>query len=202
MARARRRWIREQGCFDLARLVFIDETAVSTNLSRLRGWAPRGGRVIATVPLGAWEKITFVAALRHNRMTAPMVVEGARLRPRNSQIFGALFPSDVEGCRAHTSEQDLRRKSLASLAAPAQTSFASRYEVLPARSTVMLLAGRTRIENPGERWRQRVCARARSAEDKCLHRTRLRRPIARLKTYRARYLKRINHLRNLKKKLG
>ena len=56
---------------DPARLVFIDETAVSTNLARVRGRAPSGDRVIGTVPLGAWETITFVAALRHNKMTSP-----------------------------------------------------------------------------------------------------------------------------------
>ena len=39
VARARRRWIREQGFLDPARLVFIDETAVSTNMVRLRGRA-------------------------------------------------------------------------------------------------------------------------------------------------------------------
>lgn len=61
--------MREQGMLDPARLVFIDETAVSTNLVRLRGRAPRGDRVIGSVPLGAWETITFVAALRHNKMT-------------------------------------------------------------------------------------------------------------------------------------
>src|ERR1700749_218606 len=77
VARARRRWIREQGMLDPARLVFIDETAVSTNLTRLRGRAPRGVRVIGSVPLGAWKTITFVAALRHDKMTAPMVIEGA-----------------------------------------------------------------------------------------------------------------------------
>ena len=77
VARARRRWIREQGMLDPARLVFIDETAVSTNMVRLRGRAPRGVRVIGAVPLGRWETITFVAALRHNKMVAPMVVEGA-----------------------------------------------------------------------------------------------------------------------------
>ena len=65
VARARRRWIREQGMLDPARLVFIDETAVSTNMVRLRGRAPRGVRVIGAVPLGRWETITFVAALRH-----------------------------------------------------------------------------------------------------------------------------------------
>ncbi|HYV69082.1 MAG TPA: transposase [Pseudolabrys sp.] len=73
---------------DPARLVFIDETAVSTNMARLRGRAPRGVRVIGSVPLGRWETITFVAALRHNKMIAPMVVEGA--------MTGEMFLAYVE----------------------------------------------------------------------------------------------------------
>ena len=75
---------------DHARLVFIDETAVSTNMVRLRGRAPRGVRVIGAVPLGRWETITFVAALRHNKMVAPMVVEGA--------MTGEMFLAYVENC--------------------------------------------------------------------------------------------------------
>jgi transposase len=74
--------------FDPARLVFIDETAVSTNMVRLRGRAPRGVRVIGHVPLGEWKTITFVAGLRHNRMTAPTVVEGA--------MTGEMFLAYVE----------------------------------------------------------------------------------------------------------
>ena len=83
-----------------ARLVFIDETAVSTNMVRLRGRAPRGARVIGTVPLGAWETITFVAALRHNEMTAPMVIEGA--------MNGEMFLAYVEQCLVPT----LRRNDI------------------------------------------------------------------------------------------
>ena len=94
VARARRRWMREQGMLDPARLVFIDETAVSTNLVRLRGRAPRGDRVIGSVPLGAWETITFVASLRHNKMTAPMVVEGA--------MTGEMFLAYIEQCLVPT----------------------------------------------------------------------------------------------------
>ena len=41
VARARRRWMREQGMFDLARLVFIDETSTNTAMVRLRGRCPR-----------------------------------------------------------------------------------------------------------------------------------------------------------------
>jgi transposase len=92
--------MREQGMLDPARLVFIDETAVSTNLVRLKGRAPRGIRVIGTVPLGAWETITFVAALRHHKMTAPMVVEGAMTRE--------MFLAYVEQCLVPT----LRRNDI------------------------------------------------------------------------------------------
>jgi transposase len=39
VTRARRRWTREQGLPDPARLIFIDETAVSTNMGRPNGWS-------------------------------------------------------------------------------------------------------------------------------------------------------------------
>ena len=51
---------------DPARLVFIDETATSTNMVRLRARCPRGERLIASVPHGHWKTITFVAGLRHD----------------------------------------------------------------------------------------------------------------------------------------
>jgi len=77
VVRARRRWIREQGLFDPARLVFIDETATSTNMVRLRGRCPRGVRLVGYAPHGHWKTITFVAGLRYDRMVAPFVMEGA-----------------------------------------------------------------------------------------------------------------------------
>jgi hypothetical protein len=64
VARARRRWIREQGWLDPARLVFIDETAVTTNMVRHNGWNPRGERLVGDVPMGKWETVTFIAGLR------------------------------------------------------------------------------------------------------------------------------------------
>ena len=81
MARARRRWIRQQGFLDTTRLVFLDETAITTNMVRVRGRCPRGERLISYAPLGEWKTITFIAGLRHNRMTAPMVIEGAMNGP-------------------------------------------------------------------------------------------------------------------------
>src|SRR5215471_15548807 len=55
VARARRRWIREQGFLDPAHLVFIDETSVTTNMLRLNGWSRRGERLISDAPMGHWE---------------------------------------------------------------------------------------------------------------------------------------------------
>jgi transposase len=94
VARARRRWIRQQGFLDTTRLVFIDETAVTTNMVRLRGRCSRGERLISHVPQGEWRTITFVAALRHNKMVAPMVLDGP--------INGAAFVAYIEQCLAPT----------------------------------------------------------------------------------------------------
>jgi transposase len=80
VARARRRWIRKQGLFDSARLVFIDETSTSTNMVRLRGRCRRGERLISRVPQGHWKTITFVAGLRRGKMVAPFAVDGPMTR--------------------------------------------------------------------------------------------------------------------------
>ena len=67
----------------MKKLVFIDETWAKTNMTPLYGWAAIGKRVIDHVPHGHWKTTTFLAALRHNGLTAPMVVDGA--------INGELF---------------------------------------------------------------------------------------------------------------
>ena len=60
-----------QGRIDPRRLVFIDETWTKTNMGPLRGWAPRGSRLRAKVPFGRWKTMTFLAALRYDRIDAP-----------------------------------------------------------------------------------------------------------------------------------
>jgi transposase len=76
VARRRAQWIKYQDRVDPARLVFIDETWTRTNMAALRGWAPRGSRLIGKVPDGRWKTMTFLAALRHDRITAPWLLEG------------------------------------------------------------------------------------------------------------------------------
>ena len=101
----------EQGLLDPARLVFLDETAVTTSMVRLRGRAPRGMRVIGRVPLGAWKTITFIAAMRHDKMTAPMAFEGAMtgevlLAYLEQCLCPTLRRGDIvviDNCRAHIS---------------------------------------------------------------------------------------------------
>lgn len=63
--------------------MFIDETGASTNMTRRYGRAPRGRRCIASAPLGDWETTTFVGALRHRELTAPMLTDG----PMDGEVF-------------------------------------------------------------------------------------------------------------------
>ena len=57
--------------------MFIDETWATTAMARRYGRARRGRRVVAAVPHGHWKTTTFVAALRHDGLTAPCVFDGA-----------------------------------------------------------------------------------------------------------------------------
>jgi transposase len=63
--------------------VFLDETSTATNMTRRHGRAQIGKRCIAAVPHGHRKTTTFVAGLRHDRLTAPMVADGP--------MDGALF---------------------------------------------------------------------------------------------------------------
>jgi putative transposase len=65
------------------RLVFIDETWTRTNMAALRGWAPRGARLVAPAPHRRWKTMTFLAALRRDRVDAPWLIDG----PINGETF-------------------------------------------------------------------------------------------------------------------
>ena len=69
-------------------------------MTPLRGWAPKGARLIGRAPHGRWRTMTFIAALRHDRIDAPFVLDG----PVNGEAFRAyvktvlvptLRPGDV-----------------------------------------------------------------------------------------------------------
>jgi putative transposase len=87
IARRRAQWTKYHGRIDPERLVFIDETWTSTDMAALRGWAPRGQRLAAKVPHGRWKTMTFLAALRHDRIEAPWFIEG----PIDGESFRTYF---------------------------------------------------------------------------------------------------------------
>lgn len=86
--------------WDSHRLVFIDETWAKTNMTRLRGRAPRGQRLVAHVPHGHWKTTTFLAALRREGLRAPLVIDGALtgdvfLAYVQQHLLPTLQPGDV-----------------------------------------------------------------------------------------------------------
>ncbi|RWF78058.1 MAG: hypothetical protein EOQ36_33880, partial [Mesorhizobium sp.] len=81
--RRRRTWFDGQLDLDPERLIFIDETAASTKMARLRGRSLRGERCRAAVPHGHWKTTTFTAGLRLGGLAAPMLLDG----PMNGSAF-------------------------------------------------------------------------------------------------------------------
>ena len=45
-------------------------------MAPLRGWAPKGQRLVGRAPYGHWNTMTFLAALRHDRIDAPFLLDG------------------------------------------------------------------------------------------------------------------------------
>lgn len=69
-------------------------------MTPIRGWSRRGSKLVARAPFGRWRTLTFLAALRHDRIDAPCVLDG----PVNGQLFTAwveqflvptLAPGDI-----------------------------------------------------------------------------------------------------------
>ena len=97
------RWWLRQAQWDARRLVFLDETGLNTQRVRRHGRAPTGLRCLDRVPHGPWQTATFLAALRHDRLTAPLLIDG----PLDGDLFLAwveqslgptLQPGDLVLC--------------------------------------------------------------------------------------------------------
>ena len=94
VAAARKALQKQQPRLDPKRLVFIDETSVSTTITRLYGRAPQGERLVQKVPHGNWKTITFIAtprsrhrALRARRTDDRRDVQG---------LYGTASRSDAD----------------------------------------------------------------------------------------------------------
>jgi transposase len=78
-------WFEGQPDLEPERLIFVDESGLSTKMARLRGWAPRGTRCRASVPHGHWNTTTFVGGLTLSGICAPMLLDG----PMDGEAFVA-----------------------------------------------------------------------------------------------------------------
>jgi transposase len=88
VAEARRQWPQRLAGVNPDDLVFLDETGANTAMQRTHGYAPKGKRVVAAVPLAGWESVTFVGVLTARGLMAPWALEGA--------MNGELFLASVE----------------------------------------------------------------------------------------------------------
>jgi transposase len=79
---------------DPEHLIFLDETAATTKMTRTHGRCRRGQRLLAPVPHGHWKTSTLVAGLSLTGITAPYVIDGA--------MTGSLFRHYVEQILAPT----------------------------------------------------------------------------------------------------
>lgn len=79
----REAWKEQQPKLDVSSLVFLDETGTNTQMTRLRGRSPIGKRCVASIPQGHWKTETFIASLRVDGLTAPMVLGG----PMDGEAF-------------------------------------------------------------------------------------------------------------------
>jgi transposase len=115
-ARFRARWKAHQHKIDPRRLVFVDETWIKTNMTRVRGWSKRGTPLQAKVPHGGWQTLTFMAGLRLDRIDAPWVLDGPINRASfdawvETQLIPLLKPGDIvvlDNLSSHKSEKARR----------------------------------------------------------------------------------------------
>lgn len=95
--------------------MFLDESGVTTEMTRRYGWAPRPERVSEAVPAGHWRTLTVLAALTLEGMLASMTIEsptdgdvflafmeqvlGPKLQPGHIVVLDNLGAHKVEGVR-------------------------------------------------------------------------------------------------------
>ena len=100
VAEARRLWRATTSGLPVEKLIFLDETGLSTKMARLYARSIGGARAVDSIPHGHWHTTTFVAGLKHQALVAPAVFDG----PMDGESFLAyveqilspvLKPGDV-----------------------------------------------------------------------------------------------------------
>jgi len=79
---------------DVRRLVFLDESGLKTNMTRLYGRARSGKRCLDSTPCGHWETVTILSSIRLDGATESLVFEGA--------VDRMMFDAYIKECLAPT----------------------------------------------------------------------------------------------------
>jgi transposase len=87
----RDRWHDDLADIPVANLVFIDESAATTDMQRRRGRSPRGQRCVASGPAGHWKVATLVGAVRADGPVACSTLDG----PVDTAVFVAWLREDL-----------------------------------------------------------------------------------------------------------
>lgn len=74
---SRNEWAEFQSSVELSRLVFLDESGLKTNMTRLYGRAYQGARCHDATPCGNWESTTILSSVRLDGTTESVLFEGA-----------------------------------------------------------------------------------------------------------------------------
>ncbi|MGZ5574456.1 MAG: IS630 family transposase [Methylobacter sp.] len=103
VAAAREQWQAWQKTCDGSKLVFLDETGLSTDMIRRYGRALGGARCQDSAPAGHWQTLTFIASLRADGIRAPWCVDQAMNGDAfkeycRSQLGPTLKPGDIVIC--------------------------------------------------------------------------------------------------------
>jgi transposase len=83
VAEKRARWHEYLAVEPVRRLVFVDESGANTKMTRLRGRALAGGRLLARIPHGHYQTSTLISGMRLQGPCAPWLFEG----PMNGEMF-------------------------------------------------------------------------------------------------------------------
>ncbi len=113
MARERKNWIECLPEYDKNNFVFIDESGINTDLTRIYGRAIDGERCIDKVPLNTPQNTTILSSVRYNGETVYTVYQGGTTSDKFSDylkniLAPALHKNDIvvmDNMRTHRSKE-------------------------------------------------------------------------------------------------
>jgi transposase len=166
----------EQPTLDPKKLVFIDETAATTKMTRLHGRAPQGKRLVDKVPHGHWKTTTFICGLRHDGVTAPFVLDGPMDGPHFlayvEQILAptlkkgeTIFMDNVSTHHVDGVKQAIEARGARAVFLPAYSPDLNPIEQLFA--TLKSFLRKTKARTVEELWRAIACFLKGVSKDEC-----------------------------------